>query len=113
MPIHASTALLGAELKQPTVMGRAAYGATAKLHRPSIARVSAQVSAIEELLVAVEEDEDNPEIQGKLESLRGMCRALDKQTTAAAKANGLLSQTLRRFFTEEIPDLLASIARNE
>lgn len=113
MAIHESTLLLLAELQAPSVIDRTTFKAAAKIARPSIARLSGQVSRLQELLVAVEEDEDNEEVQSKLESFRQTLRAIDRQTSAYEIAATTLSQSLRRFYTIEVVDLLATVAKNE
>lgn len=112
MPIHESTAALKAELKDPTVLTGAQFSNASKRFRPIIQRVSQQSSVLQQLLVDVEEDEDNPQVRAKLVAFDQALRALQRRHDTAEKEYRQLAAALRQF-RGLAQDLVATIEKSE
>lgn len=93
MAIARSTVTLRDELQTPTCLQPADFKAASRQFRPVIHRVSEQVSRLQQMLAEVEEDEASPEVRGKLEALRQLCRALQRQHDNCEKEYSTLAHT--------------------
>lgn len=99
--IHNSTKALKQAFEQPAVLSCGEFRSSSRQLRQLVQRVSEQVSRYQQLLIDVEEDESDPLVRAKLESLRQTLRSLQRQHDSTDKALGTLAQTMASFEAEQ------------
>ena len=114
MPVHPSTKALKVELLTPSVPGsdRGTIAATIKTQRPAMLPLLDQVGAIEALLFAAIEDEENEKVAGKYESARQTMVAIRKHVADLDDRQHKLSVALRNW-RDESADILRVIGEEE
>lgn len=113
MPASAAARAIRAEINSASVLGHAEYSEGARSFRPMIARMSAQMSRYQELLIELEETEEDSDVRSKIVALQQAFRAIDRRTTAFEKEAAQLSAAVRTLFTGLLPDLLRMIDKAE
>lgn len=108
MSTHESTKALRDELRSPSVVSPAELREASRSFRPIMQKISQQASVLQQLVVMVEEDEPNPKVFDRLETMRQSLRALQRHHDKAEIAYSKLMQCVREFeaLAQEIADTI-------
>lgn len=114
MSIHTSSVALKAELESPSVAkgSRQNIATIIKTQRPAMLPLLEQVSVIEALIFAANEDEENEKVHGKYENARQTMVALRRHVQNIDDHQHKLSTSLKNWETQKV-DILRVMVEEE